>query len=92
MDKEVVIKVLTDSKHVVIELFDFSMLAEDLDIFHLVVDHSIEESDHLFTELLSELVTGEVSQTLVDQPQMHIGDRVVNMEVILEVESVNEFP
>jgi len=42
VNEEVVVKVLSDGKQVVVELFNLPVLAEDLDIFHLVVDHSIE--------------------------------------------------
>ena len=92
VNKEVVVKVLSDGKQVVVELFNLPVLAEDLDIFHLVVDHSIESLDEFIFELISKRIARKVSETLVDQPQVHVSDGVVNMEIILEVKGVHKFP
>ena len=77
---------------VVIELFDLLVLSEHLHLFHLTVDHSVETLNERLFELIRELVAREVAKALIHEPEVDVGDRVVDVEVILEIERVDELP
>ena len=57
---------------VVVQLLNLSVLAQDLNILHFLVDKLIEFFDQLFLQLMSKLVTCKVAQSLIDQPEMNV--------------------
>ena len=56
IDEEVVVKVLPDSKQIVVKLLNLFVLAKDLYCIHLALNHCVEALNELVLELLSELV------------------------------------
>jgi hypothetical protein len=53
-----------------------------LNIFHLSTDKLVEAVNNFFTELIRKFVFAEVSESLVEQPDVKVGDRVVDVEII----------
>ena len=92
MDEKVIVEVLADSKQVIVKLVNLLVLPQNLDILHLRFDQAIEAFDDLLFQLLCELIAREVPQSHKDQPQVHVCNRVVDVEVVLEVERVHKFP
>ena len=56
MDEEVIVHVLTNGVQVVVKLLDFLVLAEHLNILHLLGDQVVKLLDQLLFKLLGELV------------------------------------
>ena len=92
MNEKVIVEVLSDSVQVIVQLFDLFVFTKDLDVLHLTVDESIETFDQLVFENIGKLVMGEVAQALINQPQVNVSDRVMNVEVFLQVKSINKLP
>ena len=92
IDKEMEVEIPSDSIHVIINIFDLLGFPEDINILHLIASHAVECIDEVLSQLMSIFVLTEVPESLVYQPNMHIGDTVVNMEVIRHVHCVDKLP
>ena len=66
--------VSSDGEHVVVDVFNLFSLSQNLNVVHLLVCHLIEGLDQLLPELEGELVLGEISEPLIQQPHVHVGD------------------
>jgi hypothetical protein len=92
VDKEVEIQVSADREKIVFNVFHLLHPPHNLHIFHFVGDPLVERLDNLLLQLESKLILGEVAQTLVHQPQMHVGNGVLNVEVFFELKRVHKLP
>jgi len=86
------VEVATNGEEIVLNVFNLLMSSEHLDILHLSCNEPVEAFNDFFPELERKLVLRKVSQSLVHEPQMHIRDRVLDVEVFLQVHVVHELP
>ena len=92
IDEEVEVEVAPDGEHVVVDVLDFLGFSQDVHVLHLLVGHSVERVDQVLSELESKLVLAEISETLVNEPDVHIGDRMVDMKVVWDIHAVHKLP
>lgn len=92
IDKEVEVEVASDGKEVVLNIVDFLLFPEDIHVLHLRVGKLIEGFDQLLLKLESVFVLRKVSQALVDEPNVHVCYRVIDMEVVFNVHCVHKLP
>lgn len=74
VDEEVEIEVPADGEEIILDVLDLLELSEDLHIFHFRGNQLVKTIDQFLSKLEGELVLGEVSQALVNEPDMHVGD------------------
>ena len=92
VDVKVEVQISSDGEHVVVKILNLFRFPENIDVFHLLVGHFVVSIDQILSELESILVFRKVSESLVDKPDVHICDRVVDMEIVGDVHGVDEFP
>ena len=92
VDEEVEVQISSYGEHVVVKILDFLGFPEDVDVFHFLLGHSVVGVDEVLSELERVLVFGEVPQSLIDEPDMHVRDGVVDVEIVRDVHRVDEFP
>ena len=86
------IEVSTDRIHVIVNIFNFLCFSQDIHIFHFFVCHSVEGVDQVFSQLKRKLILREVSESLINKPDMHICNRMVYVEIVGDVHRVYELP
>ena len=86
------VKVSPNSVEIVINLINFLLLSKHINILHFTVGKSIERLNQLLSQLESVFILREVSESLVDKPQVHVSYWVVYVEIILYIHGVHEFP
>jgi hypothetical protein len=92
VDEEVEVQITTNGVHVVVDILDLLGLTEDVHVVHFLVSHFVVGVNHVLSEVHGELVLREVPESLMNEPDMHVGDGMVDVEVIWDVHSVDEFP
>ena len=92
VDEEVEIVVTTNGVHVVVNIFDLFGLTKYLNIIHFLSSHFVESFDQLFSELEGKFILREVPKSLVEQPHVHVGNRVVDMEVVWYIHGIDKLP
>ena len=70
VNKKVKIKITSDTEEII---FNVLYLPKNLDVLHLCVYEFVESVDKFFTKLECKFIFTEVPQTLVEQPNVHIG-------------------
>jgi len=72
--KEVEVQVFSDSKQVVFDVLELFVSAENVNGVHLITYECVECLYDVVGQLHCKLVFFEVSQSLVDEPHVHVGD------------------
>lgn len=86
------IKVSSNGKEIIINIIDFLLLSQDINILHFSICKLIETFNELFSQLESEFILWKISESLVKEPYMHICNGMINMEIILNIHGIYEFP
>lgn len=86
------IKIPSDSEHVIIDIINLLSLPKDFNVFHLCIRHFAEGLNQLLSELECKLILTEVPKSLIYEPNVHIDDRMVDMEITRNIHRVHEFP
>lgn len=92
IDEEVEIKVSSNGVHVVINVFNLLEFPKNVNIFHLVISHFVKLFYQVFSQPKSKFVFRKISKSLINQPNMHICDGVIDVEIVRNVHGVYEFP
>lgn len=87
-----VVKVLSDLEHVVVNIVHLSSSSHDVNVVHLCFGHVTEGFKKIVVELLGVFVLMETSESVTEEPNVHVGDRVLNMEIVWNVHGLYEFP
>jgi len=82
VDVEVEVEIVADGFKIVVNLCYFLVFSKHINGVHFFLDHGVESIDQSFSQQESEFVVGEVSESLEQQPDVHIGNRVVDVKVI----------
>jgi hypothetical protein len=68
------------------------MSSQNVYCVHLFRYEFVKAVDDFFRELICKLVFFEVSQSLLNQPDMHVCNWIMDVEVFLEVKLCYELP
>ena len=72
--KEVEVQVFSDGKQVIFDVLELFVSAENVDGVHLITYECVERLYDVVGQLHCKLVFFEVSQSLVDEPHVHVGN------------------
>ena len=85
IDEEMEVKISSNSIHVVVNILNFLRFSQNINIFHFLIGHLAVGINQILSQLESKFVFRKVSEPLIDEPNMHVSNRVINVEIIWNI-------
>lgn len=86
------IKVSSNGKEIVFDWLKLFVLSEHVNVIPFSAGIVVKLLNELFLQILGELVLREISEALINEPHVHVGDWVIYVEVILKIHRVYKLP
>jgi len=86
--KKMKVQITSDCIKIILNVLNLFHFPKHLHVLHFRIDQIIESFDQLLAQLECKFIFREITKTLIQQPNVHISNTVMDMEVVLQLELI----